>query len=150
MSSSVLVVDADPAIREMVVEALRDDGYLAVEAEDGAEAFAIITENPALHSLVLLDLEMQETDGRWFARRLREAGISLSIVVVSGSVTARVWATEIGASAHLMKPFDLKNLLDIVERLCPLNEAIAIGDRATVMAGFLPSTDLRPAHFDPN
>ena len=119
VSLPILVVEDDPSIREVIAETLRCEGYRVVEAADGAAAFHIVTAGPHRPRLVLLDMQMPETDGWWFARRLRGAGIALAIVVLSAALNARSWAAEIGASAYLDKPIDLDDLLAVVGKFCP-------------------------------
>ncbi len=111
----VLVVDDDPAILATVSDILDNEGYPVETAQNGAEALAAVQRN--LPSLVLLDMRMPVVDGWEFARRLREAGVDLPILVMTAAQNARRWADEIGAAGYLAKPFDLTELLQAVERL---------------------------------
>jgi two-component system, chemotaxis family, chemotaxis protein CheY len=135
VSVPILVVEDDPTIREVIAEALRGEGYRVVEAADGAEAFHLVATTSHRPNLVLLDMQMPETDGWWFARKLRGAGIAPAIVVLSAALNARSWAAEIGASAYLAKPFELDDLLDVVGKFCPPDgmtptQPISFADRA--------------------
>ena len=113
----ILVVEDDPAILAVVAEALDFEGYPVCTATNGAEALAVLQETrPAL---VLLDMRMPVLDGWGFARALRERGIQLPIVVMTAAQDARRWAEEIEAPAYLAKPFELPDLLAVVERLRP-------------------------------
>jgi CheY-like chemotaxis protein len=116
-SRPILVVDDDPSIRALVVEALIDDGYDVVEAADGAQALALIgANNPCL---ILLDMRMPVLDGWGFARTYRsEGGTRAPIVVMTAARDARTWANEIEADGVLPKPFDLSDLSAVVERFC--------------------------------
>jgi DNA-binding response OmpR family regulator len=49
---------------------------------------------------------------------MRDRGLRLPVVVVTAAENARAWAQEIGADAYLAKPFQLKDLLRVVERFC--------------------------------
>jgi CheY-like chemotaxis protein len=113
----VLVVDDDASIRELVSDALRDDGYRVVAAADGAEGLAAL---PGLGlCLVLLDIRMPNVDGWEFSRRYRAANEhSAPIVVMTAAENALVWCAEIGAEGCLPKPFDLDDLSAIVARFC--------------------------------
>ena len=113
----VLVVDDDPTIRAFVVEALTDDGYAVVQAGDGEEALQLCaTAEPCV---VLLDMRMPVVDGWEFARRFRERpGRLPPVVVMTAARDADAWADEIGADGTLAKPFDIDDLLAIVERFC--------------------------------
>lgn len=116
-ASRVLVVDDDPGIRAVVAETLELEGYRVETVADGAQALrAIERERPAL---VLLDMRMPVLDGWGVARELRERGVAVPVVVMTAAQDARRWAAEIAAPAFLAKPFDLDDLVRVVERLRP-------------------------------
>jgi two-component system, response regulator, stage 0 sporulation protein F len=111
----ILVVDDDRGLREALVGLLEDEGHAVIAAGDGRAALqAIQISHP---SLVLLDMRMPGLNGWDLARELTQRGITLPIVVMTAARDAAAWAAEIGAVAYLAKPFDLPELLDIVERL---------------------------------
>jgi DNA-binding response OmpR family regulator len=68
---------------------------------------------------VLLDMRMPTLDGWGFASAMRDRGLKYPVVVVTAAENARAWAQEIGADAYLAKPFQLRDLLRVVERFCP-------------------------------
>jgi CheY-like chemotaxis protein len=111
------VIDDDPSIRALVVEALIDDGYAVLEAGDGAQALALLGSNEPC--LILLDMRMPVMDGWTFARTYRiQAATSAPIVVMTAARDAGGWASEIEADGVLAKPFDLDDLTAVVERFC--------------------------------
>jgi signal transduction histidine kinase/DNA-binding response OmpR family regulator len=81
--ASVLVVEDDPATREMMVRTLRSDGWTAREAENGRVALKLVAEG--VPDLILLDLMMPEMDGFEFLSNLRdeEAWRRIPVVVVT-------------------------------------------------------------------
>jgi CheY-like chemotaxis protein len=81
--ASVLVVEDDPATREMMMRTLRGDGWTAREAENGKVALKLVGE--AIPDLILLDLMMPEMDGFEFISNLREedAWRRIPVVVVT-------------------------------------------------------------------
>jgi CheY-like chemotaxis protein len=111
----ILIVDDDAALRRAVSAVLEDSGYPVVVAADGAAALRAIEQHRP--SLVLLDMRMPILNGWDLARALEQRGIELPIVVMTAAQDATAWATEIGAAGHLAKPFELPELLDVVERL---------------------------------
>ena len=118
---AVLVVDDEPAVRELVVGVLSDEGYEVVEAVDGAEAIqALDTQRPpAGHlSVVLLDMMLPRVDGAAVLRHLTERGDSVPVVAMSASPQHLAVAAASGAQVTLAKPFDLAELLTVVERCC--------------------------------
>jgi two-component system, chemotaxis family, chemotaxis protein CheY len=111
----ILIVDDDQTILNTVREILHLEGYPVTTASNGAEALKVIErEHP---SLVLLDMRMPVLDGWGFAKKVRERGLDVPILVMTAAQDARVWADEIGAEGYLAKPFDLMELLDSVARL---------------------------------
>lgn len=113
---SILVVDDDPAIREIMALALGDEGYAVATAADGAKALRLVERG--LPSAVLLDLSMPTLDGRGFLRGLVARGIILPVIIISAERDARRAAAELGAAAVLPKPFDLDEMLTTVDRVC--------------------------------
>lgn len=113
---SVLAVDDDASILDLMTDILSGEGYRVLAAQNGAEALDILgTEKPCV---VLLDMRMPTMDGWGFASALRDKGMRYPVVVVTAAENARAWAQEIGADAYLAKPFQLIDLLRIVARFC--------------------------------
>ncbi len=115
MSQHILVVDDDPMIRETVAEILDFEGYSIETAANGREALQAMEQSPP--SLVLLDMRMPILDGWGFARKVKERGLQVSIVVMTAARNAGRWAAEIDADGYLAKPFDLADLLATIDRL---------------------------------
>ena len=116
---SILAVDDDPSILDLMTDILGGEGYRVLPAQNGAEALHILEgDHPCV---VLLDMRMPTLDGWGFASAMRDRGLKYPVVVVTAAENARAWAQEIGADAYLSKPFHLKDLLNVVERFCPPN-----------------------------
>ncbi len=110
MKKTVLVVDDDGAIREVVHTLLELHGYEVVEAVDGQDAFEKLADcSPAI---ILLDLMMPNMDGIDFARELHKRRMAFRLVAFSACGTARSFAEQIGAIGYLEKPFHLSQLLN--------------------------------------
>jgi DNA-binding response OmpR family regulator len=104
------------AIRDVIADALQLEGYPVATASNGVEALNVVErERP---SVVLLDMRMPLLDGWGFARELQSRGIQVPIICLTAAQNARRWADEIGAATYLAKPFDLNDLLDVVEGFC--------------------------------
>ena len=113
----ILVVDDDPAIRDVVADILEMSDYQVQTANNGAEALAQIrADQPAV---VLLDLMMPVMDGWEFLRRCRDVSqcAQIPVAVMSAARDAAAAANELGAQAYLTKPFDMDAVLDVVGRL---------------------------------
>ena len=112
---SVLVVEDDDALREAVVAALEDEGYAVLAAPNGLAALDVVARSAPL--AILLDMRMPIMDGWEFARAYRERpGPHAPIIVFTAARDAGRWAAEIDADAYLAKPFNLNDLLALVER----------------------------------
>lgn len=116
----VLVIDDDLPLRGMLAAALRQHGFQVLLAGDGEEGQRALT----IHrpDLVLLDLAMPNVNGWDFLQRLRETGHigHIPIVVVSAHVRVEPQALlEMGVSAILPKPFNLEELMELIEHLVP-------------------------------
>ena len=114
MAKKIMVVDDDPVIVKYIVTLLQDNGYETCTAADGLAAYDMIKrEKP---DLISLDLEMAEEWGTKFYRRLtkEEEFKNIPVVVVSGLPGRHLSIKR--AIAHLAKPFDPNELLDIVKK----------------------------------
>jgi CheY-like chemotaxis protein len=111
----VLVVDDDDASRDVIGLLLSDEGFPVATAANGLEALARVDENSP--SLILLDMRMPVMDGWEFARAYRaRPGRHAPIVVITAAPSARDRMKEIQAAGFLAKPFDLSDLIQIVQR----------------------------------
>jgi CheY-like chemotaxis protein len=112
---TVLIIDDDVDIREVLSEALRDEGYDTASVPDGVEALAWLR-GPRRPCLILLDLTMPGMDGlRFRAEQWRDPAIrDIPVVVFSADARIDVKARELQAAAHLRKPITLDALLEVV------------------------------------
>ena len=108
MPPRVLVVDDDPAIRELVTETLRDEGYDVSFAEDGMRALELVQEREP--DLVLTDIVMPRLSGPELFDQLRLAGYTGSVVLMSAHHQRMDQLT----TPVIRKPFDLDDLLQVV------------------------------------
>ncbi len=112
-------MDDDPAILQLVAEALRLQGHVVETSADGARALSRIIES--VPELVILDLMMPGMDGVELCRRLRAEPTldDTRLIVLSAKVyTAdRLGALQAGADAYLTKPIRVDPLYDVVNRL---------------------------------
>ena len=108
-ATRVLIVDDDPAIREMLAGYLGDHGYEVTQAASG-EALRAEMER-ARPAVVLLDIGLPGEDGLTLARFLRER-YEVGIIMVTGAsdVVDRVAGLEVGADDYIAKPFDPREL----------------------------------------
>ena len=121
MGRTVLVVEDDDSLQEVLEMALESEGYHVVASRDGLEALDQLDRR--LPALILLDLKMPRMDGPAFADVLQARGLrpAVPLLVLTGDSRARAASARLGAEGYLPKPFDLLDLLDEVARLagCP-------------------------------
>ena len=112
--NDVLVVDDDADMLDVMKFVLDEAGYSVRSAENGKQALeATAAQVPAL---VLLDMLMPVMDGWQCARELRARYGHIPIVVVTAAENARAFGAEVGADDVLPKPFEINDLLQVVER----------------------------------
>ena len=111
----ILIVDDDPAIRNVVADILEMSDYSVRMATNGSEALQELRAHPP--AVVLLDLMMPVMDGWEFLRQLRRSAIQVPVAVMSAARDAGTVSDELGAQAFLPKPFELDDVLLVVDRL---------------------------------
>jgi two-component system, OmpR family, response regulator MprA len=113
----VLVVDDEPAVRQALDRALRFEGFETEMAEDGSAALMAHALRPA--DAIVLDVAMPRLDGLEVCRRLRSAGDSTPILLLTAraAIDERVSGLDAGADDYLVKPFALEELLARIRAL---------------------------------
>ena len=137
--ATILVVDDELGIRDLLFEILNDEGHQVELAMNAAEARAIRAELQP--DLVLLDIWMPDTDGVTLLKEWASTGLlNMPVIMMSGHATidTAVEATRIGAMAFLEKPITMQKLLKSVEQ--GLNRKTAALGRATAAATTLIQT----------
>ncbi|MBN1311199.1 MAG: response regulator [Anaerolineae bacterium] len=119
--SRILVVEDSPTVLYTVSRMLTEGGYQVMTAKDGEEAMSLaINERP---SLVLLDVILPKLNGYQVCRRMKSTPATAQIpVIMITSKTKdndRFWGLEQGADDYVTKPFDVRQLLDVVNRFVP-------------------------------
>ena len=115
---TVLVVDDDQDIRDLVQLGLEDEGYSVLTAPNGKAALALLGRSPI--DLILLDMRMPVMDGWTFARLYQEQpGPRAPVVVITAAQDAAQRSADIAAEGHLAKPFGLAELRATVGHYVP-------------------------------
>jgi two-component system response regulator MprA len=116
MSARVLVIEDDEAILKFLRRGLAYEGYQVDVAIDGQMGLALARDNPP--DLVVLDLMLPGIDGLEVCRRLRAGGpVPILILTAKDSVNDRVLGLDMGADDHMVKPFNLDELLARIRAL---------------------------------
>lgn len=129
--ATILVVDDELGIRDLLSEILNDEGHTVELAENAAQARHI--RQQMRPDLVLLDIWMPDTDGVTLLKEWASSSLlNMPVIMMSGHATidTAVEATRIGATAFLEKPITLQKLLKAVDQ--GLNKAPARPATATL------------------
>jgi DNA-binding response OmpR family regulator len=106
---SILVVDDEPMVREVVARYLENDGFRVLEAADGATAIDLLERNRM--ALVVLDIMLPGVDGLAILRQVRtEADTPVILLTARASEVDRVVGLELGADDYVVKPFSPREL----------------------------------------
>ena len=116
----ILIVDDSVSVRRVASNLIQHQGWVAITAHDGVEAFEILQRDPQRPDLVLLDVEMPRMDGFELLATLRGQPqfYDLPIVMVTSRSGAKHQgkADELGATDYLIKPFDEDRLIKLIHK----------------------------------
>ena len=165
MSATILVVEDEPAIRELVVFNLQQAGHRPVVAASAEQALALMREE--LPDMILLDWMLPGMSGVDFARRIkadaRTRDVPIIMLTARGDEQDKITGLETGADDYITKPFSPRELNarikavlrrrapqvagDMVEtmglRLDPATHRVTVGDRPVELG----PTEFRLLHF---
>lgn len=118
----IMVVDDEGIVLESCRRVLEPEGYELLLAKSAQEAIDAV--NADTFSLILLDLKMPVHDGIYLMKTLKDRGVDVPVVVMTGYSTVETMreADEMGASRFLPKPFTPDELIDTVRRVLKKGE----------------------------
>jgi CheY-like chemotaxis protein len=119
----IMIIEDDPDLRRILSIQLGAEGYIVVLAEDGLAAFDILQE--LIPECIVLDLMMPRMDGFSFLKRLRAmnrtANIPAIVLTASHDLRHRRKSEQYLADVFLNKPYEVKQLIETIDRLCREN-----------------------------
>jgi DNA-binding response OmpR family regulator len=141
---TILVVDDESTIREVVRRYLEHDGFDVREAADGESALAAVERQPP--DLIVLDLMLPGIDGLSLTRRLRRDGFAVPIVMLTarGQTSDRILGLDQGADDYVVKPFSPQEIVSRVRAVLRRTTEPEAGDGAPP-----PPLDSGRLHLDP-
>ena len=123
---TILIVDDDPEIRQLLVDYLVRNAFVAIAARDGREMWPLL-ERHAI-DLIVLDLMLPGTDGLTLCRDLRgrpsTAAIPVMMLTARAEETDRIVGIEMGADDYLVKPFNPRELLARIKTILRRTRAL--------------------------
>jgi DNA-binding response OmpR family regulator len=140
--TTVLVVDDEPTIREIVVRYLARDGYHTLEAADGDRARELVdTERP---DLVVLDLMLPGMDGLELCRWIRtRSHLPVIMLTARGEETDRIIGLELGADDYVTKPFSPRELAARVRTVLRRAEPVGTNEERLAFDGLVIDSSTR-------
>lgn len=125
---TVLVVDDEEIVRDVVVRYLERDGFRTIQASDGATAQALIEDHEHSLALVVLDLMLPQINGLELCSWIRARGdLPVIMLTARSEETDRIVGLEIGADDYIGKPFSPRELAARVRSV--LRRVGSAGDR---------------------
>jgi CheY-like chemotaxis protein len=117
---TILIVDDDPGIRQLLTVFLTHKGYDATDVANGAEALNYLHHNQPHPQLILLDLMMPVMSGAEFRHTQRQDPEleAIPVVVLSAAEIIEDQAPALQADAYVSKPIDFDALSTVVEQYC--------------------------------
>ncbi len=112
----ILVVEDDPNLREAIVDSLMLKGHQVQEVCNGAEAVKVIAQSSL--DIILSDINMPEMDGLQLLAHVKKHQPWLPMILMTayGDVGQAVKAMQLGANDYLMKPFEVSELLALINK----------------------------------
>lgn len=118
---TILIVDDDPHIRELINLYLTMEGYNVLQANDGEEAMELVKQKE-IH-LVVVDIMMPKKDGWDLCREIREDyDLPIIMVTAKGESEDKVKGFELGTDDYIVKPFEAKEFIMRVKALLRRNK----------------------------
>ena len=119
-SKTILVVDDEPVVRQVVHDYLLLRRYNVLTAADGQAALALLASTPQLPHLILLDVMMPGLDGFEVLARLkrddRTKKIPVIMLTARGETSAIFQSQDLRATDYVIKPVDLEELVEVIQR----------------------------------
>jgi len=120
--STILIIDDEPGIRDVLRDVLEDEGYSVLSAEDGVRGLAELAANPV--DLVFLDVWLPNMGGIDVLKRIREQSPDVEVIMISGhaNISLAVQAAKMGAFDFLEKPLSLDRTMTVVRNAIALED----------------------------
>ncbi len=138
---TILIVDDDPSLRDVLSKTLSMENFCVEVAEDGHQALTILQRNKDI-VLLLSDVQMQPMTGHELLKHCKKRFPELPVILMTayGTVENAVAAMHDGAVDYLVKPFEYKTLIEMVARFirseneCDSSGLIAVDEKSVQLS----------------
>ena len=141
VEATLLVVDDEPNIRELLSTSLRFAGFDVVSAANGADSLRLAEQNDP--DLLVLDVMLPDMDGFTVTRRLRQAGKHMPVVFLTArdDTSDKITGLTVGGDDYVTKPFSLEEVVARIRAVLRRTHALDEEDDAVLNAGDLELDD---------
>ncbi len=117
MTNTILFVDDDPDLREIVTDQLIASGYDVDVAEDGEMAIGKLRQKK--YEIVLLDITMPQKNGMDVLRFTKDHSLNCKVIMLTGMVglSVAIESIKLGAADYITKPYNMDYLLSSIKRV---------------------------------
>jgi two-component system alkaline phosphatase synthesis response regulator PhoP len=134
MTVSILIVDDEPSVTDLLAYNLRKASYAVLTAANGREALRVARETRP--DLILLDLMLPEVDGLDVCRELRKtSAVPIIMITARGEEIDRVVGLELGADDYVCKPFSVRELLACIKAVLRRTQADTENESPGILSG---------------
>lgn len=131
MKLSVLIVEDEMLMRDVIKDYFEDDGYEVTEAGDGLEALELVEQKE--FDLILLDIMLPEIDGFSVCRKIRRSkDVPIIMITARSEEDDKLMGYELGADDYVTKPFSPKVLLAKANALIRRTNGSVCGDEGVI------------------
>ncbi len=122
-TEKIAVIDDEKAIATVIQSILSNIGYSVTAFTDGVTALRVLKKHPLAFDIVITDYAMPQITGLEIAKALREAGISIPVILTSGFISETIEraARDTGISELIIKPINAYRLTDAIRRVLAKN-----------------------------
>ncbi len=119
MKKKILIVDDDPGLLTLLDRRLKANGYEVVSASDGKEAIEKTKQTQP--DMIIMDVMMAPMNGYQACREIKNnprfAKTPIMLLTARGTESDKFWGTESGADVYVTKPYEPKELLQIIDKM---------------------------------
>ena len=141
IEATLLVVDDEPNIRELLSTSLRFAGFDVVSAANGAEALRLAEQTDV--DLLVLDVMLPDMDGFTVTRRLRQIGMNAPVVFLTArdDTSDKITGLTVGGDDYVTKPFSLEEVVARIRAVLRRTRNLEDEENAVIVAGDLELDD---------